>query len=63
MEKGKVNMSTFKEGFIKYGLDHGYIKPKKKSETYEEDDEVETQIKEQDQEKANHEADTINKGE
>jgi hypothetical protein len=28
-----------------------------------EDDEVETQIKEQDQEKANHEADTINKGE
>ena len=35
MEKGKVNMSTFKEGFIKYGLDHGYIKPKKKSETCE----------------------------
>jgi hypothetical protein len=33
MEKGKVNMSTFKEGFIKYGQDHGYIKPKKKSET------------------------------
>ena len=29
-------MSTFKEGFIKYGLDHGYIKPKKKSETCEE---------------------------
>ena len=26
-------MSTFKEGFIKYGQDHGYIKPKKKSET------------------------------
>ena len=36
MEKGKVNMSTFKEGFIKYGQDHGYIKPKKKSETCEE---------------------------
>ena len=35
MEKGKVNMSTFKEGFIKYGQDHGYIKPKKKSETCE----------------------------
>ena len=32
MEKGKLNMSTFKEGFIKYGLDHGYIKPKKKKE-------------------------------
>ena len=29
-------MSTFKEGFIKYGQDHGYIKPKKKSETCEE---------------------------
>ena len=28
-------MSTFKEGFIKYGQDHGYIKPKKKSETCE----------------------------
>ena len=26
-------MTAFKEGFIKYGLDHGYIKPKKKSET------------------------------
>ena len=26
-------MSAFKEGFIKYGQDHGYIKPKKKSET------------------------------
>ncbi len=23
---------NFKEGFIKYGLDHGYIKPKKKKE-------------------------------
>ena len=22
-------MSTFKEGFIKHGQDHGYIKPKK----------------------------------
>ena len=29
-------MSAFKEGFIKYGQDHGYIKPKKKSETCEE---------------------------
>jgi len=29
-------MSTFKEGFIKHGQDHGYIKPKKKSETCEE---------------------------
>ena len=29
-------MTAFKEGFIKYGLDHGYIKPKKKSETCEE---------------------------
>ena len=28
-------MSTFKEGFIKYGLDHGYIKPKKKSDSCE----------------------------
>ena len=26
-------MSTFKEGFIKYGQDHDYIKPKKKPET------------------------------
>ena len=29
-------MSTFKEGFIKHGQDHGYIKPKKKSETCKE---------------------------
>ena len=29
-------MSAFKEGFIKYGQDHGYIKPKMKSETCEE---------------------------
>jgi len=29
-EEREGNMSTFKEGFIKYGLDHGYIKPKKK---------------------------------
>ena len=28
-------MSTFKEGFIKYGQDHGYIKPKKKSDSCE----------------------------
>jgi hypothetical protein len=26
-------MSTFKEGFIKYGQNHDYIKPKKKPET------------------------------
>jgi hypothetical protein len=32
----RKKMSTFKEGFIKYGQDHGYIKPKKKSETCEE---------------------------
>ena len=31
-----MNKSTFKEGFIKHGQDHGYIKPKKKSETCEE---------------------------
>ena len=24
-------MNTFKEGFIKYGLDKGYIKPKKEN--------------------------------
>ena len=24
-------MSTFKEGFIKYGQDHDYIKPKKET--------------------------------